>query len=264
MPTTPANKEQIAFQRLWEIVNELREKCPWDKVQTKETLRHLTIEEVYELGEAILDNNYDDIKEELGDVLLHILFYGSLAQENGHFKLAEMIHSQCEKLIRRHPHIYGDMQGATTEEINANWERIKAAEKAKKGKTQKLTLDGVPSHLPSIIKAYRMQGKAAKMGFDWDHADQVWDKIKEEILEFEQAENEDQKEDEMGDLLFALINYCRKAGINPEQALSRTNQKFKQRFDYVERTALHAGRSLPEMELQEMELLWQEAKGRLQ
>ncbi len=252
---------QIAFQRLAEVVEELREKCPWDRKQTKESLRHLTIEETYELADAILQNDYQEIKTELGDLLLHILFYNSLAAEKGKFSLAEMIQAQIDKLIRRHPHVYSDLQGASEAEIKANWEQIKAKEKALNGSQQKLTLDGVPDNLPSIIKAYRMQEKAANVGFDWDKTEQVWDKVKEEIQEFETAPNPKEKEEEMGDLLFALINYCRHVGINPEDALSKTNRKFKHRFEYIERSAHSQNRTLTDMTLAEMEDYWQEAKG---
>lgn len=246
------------FQRLAEIVEELREKCPWDRVQTKESLRHLSIEEVHELADAILQNDYEEIKIELGDLLLHVLFYSSLAAEKEQFSLADMIQSQIDKLIRRHPHIYGSETAPTdAEEVALNWEMIKAREN--KGK-ERLTLDGVPTALPGLIKAMRMQEKAAKVGFDWDHEDQVWDKVKEELLEFEEATDEAEAEAEMGDLLFSLVNYCRFRGINPADALAKTNQKFKFRFDYVERSAKQANKSLKEMSLDDMEALWQEAK----
>lgn len=251
---------QINFQRLAEIVEELRERCPWDRKQTKESLRHLTIEETYELADAILQNDYEELKVELGDLLLHILFYASLAEEKGKFSLSEMIRAQIDKLIRRHPHVYGDLQNADEAKIKANWEQIKAKEKAAKGGKPKLTLDGVPESLPSIIKAYRMQEKAASVGFDWDKKDQVWAKVKEEIQEFDEATSTRHKEEEMGDLLFALVNYCRHVGINPEDALSRTNNKFKQRFEFIEQSAINQHKSLKDMTLAEMEILWQQAK----
>lgn len=246
------------FQRLREVVEELREKCPWDRVQTKESIRHLSIEEVYELSDAILSNDYEEIKLELGDILLHVLFYSSLASESGKFSLEAMIQSQIDKLIRRHPHIYGDANQATSaEEVALNWEQIKAKEH---GDKERLTLDGVPANLPPLIKAQRMQEKAAKVGFDWDDVGEVLDKVKEEIKEFEEAKTQDAREDEMGDVLFSLVNYCRFKGINPDDALSRTNQKFKYRFDYVEREAKKQGKDLKSMQLSEMEELWEEAK----
>jgi len=248
-----------AFQRLHEIVAELREKCPWDRVQTKESLRHLTIEETYELADAILKNDYEEIKVELGDLLLHVLFYTRLAEEKSKFTLEEVITSLSEKLIRRHPHIYGPGAADTPEQVAINWELIKAQENKGK-KKKKRTLDGVPEHLPSLIKAMRMQEKAANVGFDWDNDDDVWDKVKEEILEFESAANSAEKEDEMGDLLFSLVNYCRFKGINPEDALAKTNRKFKSRFEYVEEQAELAQRSLQDMTLDEMEVHWQDAK----
>lgn len=256
------NQALANFQRLTEIVEELREKCPWDRVQTKESIRHLSIEEVYELSDAILNDDYEEIKAELGDILLHVLFYSSLASEAGKFELDGMIQTQIDKLIRRHPHIYGSEAGATTaDEVSLNWEQIKAKEK--EGKEKHLTLDGVPPHLPPLIKAQRMQEKAAKMGFDWDDISGVLDKVKEEITEFEQSKDQEEAEAEMGDILFSLVNYCRFKGINPDDALSKTNQKFKQRFDYVETKAKSQDQNLKEMSLVEMEALWQEAKVKL-
>jgi XTP/dITP diphosphohydrolase len=264
----------VNFKRLTEIVEELREKCPWDRVQTKESIRHLSIEEVYELSDAILNNDYEEIKIELGDILLHVLFYSSLASEKGQFKLYEMIQTQIDKLIRRHPHIYPPVLTENTEgqanavgseisadEVALNWEQIKAQEK--QGKEKSLTLDGVPAQLPPLIKALRMQEKASKMGFDWDDSGAVLDKIKEEIREFEESENMEDEEAEMGDILFSLVNYCRFKGINPDDALSKTNQKFKARFDYVETEAKSQAKSLKSMSLDEMESLWQEAKTKL-
>ena len=253
------NQALVNFQRLVEIVEELREKCPWDRVQTKESIRHLSIEEVYELSDAILKNDYEEIKIELGDILLHVLFYVSLAAEAGKFSLEEMIKTQIDKLIRRHPHIYGSEAEATTaEEVALNWEQIKAKEK--KGKPKSLTLDGVPVHFPPLIKALRMQEKAAKVGFDWDDSQDVLEKIKEEIGEFEASNNPEEEEAEMGDILFSLVNYCRFKGINPDDALSKTNQKFKKRFDFVESQAKSQNRNLKDMSLDEMEALWQKAK----
>ena len=254
------HSHQESFQRLVEIVEELREKCPWDRKQTKESLRHLTIEETYELADAILQNDYSEIKVELGDLLLHILFYNSLASEKGKFSLDEMIQGQIDKLIRRHPHIYGDLQGATEDEIRVNWEQIKAQEKADSGKKKASVLDGVPESMPSLIKAQRMQEKAALVGFDWENKDQVWDKIEEEIGEFKAETDRVKQEEEMGDLLFALVNYCRFLGINAEDALARTNRKFKTRFEHIEARAREINKPLNEMDLEEMEGYWQEAK----
>ena len=256
------NETLSEFQRLQDIIAELREKCPWDRVQTKESLRHLTIEETYELAEAILKNDYEEIKVELGDLLLHVLFYTQLAEDKQKFTTQEMITSLCEKLIRRHPHIYGAEAVDSPEEVAVNWELIKAKENAGK-KKQKLTLDGVPDQLPSLIKAMRMQEKAANVGFDWNHEDDVWDKVKEEILEFEEAANSEEKEAEMGDVFFSLINYCRFKGINPEDALAKTNRKFKSRFEHVEKQTLKSGRTLQDMSLEEMEVFWQEAKAKI-
>ena len=253
---------QQSFLRLKEIVSELREKCPWDRKQTKESLRHLTIEETYELAEAILDDNYDEIKVELGDLMLHILFYASLAEDKGKFSIHDVLTSQVEKLIRRHPHVYGDMIGATEEEIHRNWEQIKAKEKAALGNKKASVLDGVPAHLPSLIKAQRMQEKAANMGFDWENGEQVWNKVEEELGEFKAAKTLEEQADEMGDLLFSLVNYCRFLGINAEDALSQTNRKFKRRFEYIEDAAYENNQQLSEMSLDEMEVLWEQAKTR--
>ncbi len=254
------NDTLVAFERLHEIIAELREKCPWDRVQTKESLRHLTIEETYELADAILKNDYEEIKVELGDLLLHVLFYTRLGEEKQKFTLKQVIESLSEKLIRRHPHIYGPAAADTPEQVAINWELIKAEENKGK-KKDKRTLDGVPEHLPSLIKAMRMQEKAANVGFDWEHEDDVWEKVKEEVMEFENATNIKDKEAEMGDVLFSLVNYCRFKGINPEDALAKTNLKFKSRFEYVEQQAINQNRSLQDMKLEEMESFWQEAKG---
>ncbi|MEZ4775158.1 MAG: nucleoside triphosphate pyrophosphohydrolase [Bacteroidia bacterium] len=248
------------FQRLTEIVEELREKCPWDRKQTKESLRHLTIEETYELADAVLKDDYAEIKAELGDLMLHVLFYSSLAAEKGKFTLGEMIQGQIDKLIRRHPHVYGDLQGATEEQVRQNWEQIKAKERENSGKKESSALDGVPESLPSLIKAQRMQEKASLVGFDWDNKEQVWAKVEEEIGEMQAAETADALEDEMGDLLFALVNYCRFSGINAEDALARTNRKFQYRFTHIERRAREIGKTLPEMSLEEMDVFWEEAK----
>lgn len=249
------------FQRLIDIVDELRQKCPWDMVQTKETIRHLTIEETYELVDAIVDNDYQEMKIELGDLLMHMIFYSSLARDDGHFDIADVLETQINKLIRRHPHIYGDLQGASQEQIKGNWEKIKAEEKAEKGVKKISVLDGVPNQLPSLIKAQRMQEKAASQGFDWDNKEQVWEKVQEEIQEFAEAKSPEEQAAEMGDLLFSLVNYCRFLGINADDALSQTNHKFKTRFQHVEDRARESGRKLPELDLEEMDAYWEEAKG---
>ena len=251
---------QESFQRLVEIVEELREKCPWDRKQTKESLRHLTIEETYELADAILKDDYAEIKTELGDLLLHIIFYNSLASEKGEFSLDEMIQGQIDKLIRRHPHIYGDMVGASEEEIRVNWEQIKAKEKEAAGIKEASVLDGVPESMPSLIKAQRMQEKAALVGFDWENKEQVWGKVEEELEEFKAESSVEKQEEEMGDLLFALVNYCRFLGINAEDALAKTNRKFKARFEHIESRSRELQKPLTEMKLEEMEEYWQEAK----
>ncbi len=249
------------FQRLIEIVDELRQKCPWDMVQTKETIRHLTIEETYELVDAIVNDDYQEMKIELGDLLMHMIFYSSLARDDGHFDIADVLETQINKLIRRHPHIYGDLKGASQEQIKGNWEKIKAEEKAEKGMKKISVLDGVPNQLPSLIKAQRMQEKASSQGFDWDNKEQVWEKVQEEIQEFAEAKSPEEQAAEMGDLLFSLVNYCRFLGVNADDALSQTNHKFKTRFQYVEDRARETGRNLPELDLEEMDRYWEEAKG---
>ena len=250
------------FQRLVEIVDELREKCPWDRVQTKESIRHLTIEETYELVDAIEKGDHAEMKVELGDLLMHTIFYASLARDDGQFTIAEVLDTQINKLIRRHPHIYGDLVGASEEQIRGNWEKIKAQEKADKGMKKISVLDGVPKHLPSLIKAQRMQEKAASMGFDWDNKEQVWEKVQEEMQEFAEARTQEEQIAEMGDLLFSLVNYCRFLGIKADDALAATNQKFRSRFQFVEEQAADAGKKVSELSLGEMEAHWQRAKGK--
>ena len=257
-----STETQQAFQRLVEIVAELREKCPWDRKQTKESIRHLTIEETYELSDAILNNDYEEMKAELGDLLMHTIFYAGMAEDAGQFTLTQTLQTQIEKLIRRHPHIYGDLKGATEEEIHANWEKIKAQERAEKGTGKRSTLDGIPDSLPSLIKAHRMQEKAAYMGFDWESAEDVWNKVEEEIQEFKAAETAREREEEMGDLLFALVNYCRHIDINAEDALAKSSRKFKDRYQYIEAKGWEQNRQLSEMSLEEMDQLWEEAKRR--
>ncbi len=215
-----------AFKRLLIIMDELREQCPWDRKQTMESLRNLTIEETYELADAILDNNMQEIKEEIGDVMLHMVFYSKIASETGDFDIADSLNAVCEKLINRHPHIYGDVHVEDEEEVKRNWEQLKL----KEGK--KSVLSGVPKSLPAMVKAYRMQDKTAQVGFEWENAEQVWKKVEEEIQEFKEVVDVDPEkmEDEFGDIMFSLINYARFKGIDPETALEKVNRKFKNRF----------------------------------
>jgi len=245
-----------AFARLLTIMDELREQCPWDKKQTLQSLRNLTIEETYELADAILEEDLDEIKEELGDIMLHMVFYAKIADEKGAFDIADALNAVCDKLIQRHPHIYGDVEAEDEEAVKKNWEQLKL----KEGK--KSVLQGVPKSLPAMVKAYRMQEKTKQVGFEWENSDQVWEKVKEEIDEYREsvAENmpKEKQEEEFGDVLFSLINYARFQGIDPETALERVNQKFKRRFEYIE---ARADRALTEMSLPEMDALWEEAKG---
>ena len=246
-----------AFGRLLDVMDELREKCPWDQKQTFETLRHLTIEETYELGDAILNNDLNEIKKELGDLLLHIVFYARLGSEESAFDIADVTNDIIEKLIYRHPHIYGDVAVSNAEEVKKNWEALKLSE----GKES--VLEGVPKGLPALIKAQRMQEKAAGVGFDWNTKYQVWDKLQEELSELDDAlsnGNAQAIEDEFGDVLFSLINYARFLKINPESALERTNQKFMYRFQYIEAQAKARGTSIEKLSLNQMEAFWQEAK----
>lgn len=252
------DKRLEAFQRLLNIMDDLRAQCPWDKKQTMQSLRHLTIEETYELGDAILDNDLQEVKKELGDLLLHIVFYAKIGSETGDFDIADVANGVCDKLIIRHPHIYGDMKVDNEEDVKRNWEKIKLKE------GNKSVLGGVPRSLPALVKASRIQDKAAGVGFDWDNIDDVFAKVKEEIEELH-AEVKAQKhtaiEAEFGDVLFSLINYARFLKVNPEDALERTNKKFITRFQYLERKAAESGKSLRDMTLAEMEAYWQEAKG---
>ena len=246
-----------AFERLAVIMDELRAKCPWDMKQTLESLRHLTIEETHELSDAILDNNLQEIKKELGDILLHILFYAKIGSESNAFDITQVIHAQCEKLIHRHPHIYGDVKVADEEDVKRNWEMLKLKE------GNKSALGGVPRSLPALIKSMRIQEKARGVGFDWEKPEQVWEKVEEELREFRQeceAGNQTKSEEEFGDVLFALINYARFRNINPEESLERTNRKFIRRFQYLEQAAVNAGKSLHDMTLAEMDVYWNEAK----
>ena len=249
-----------AFIRFLNVLDTLREKCPWDAKQTNESLRANTIEEVYELTDALLDGDINNIKKELGDVMLHIGFYSKIASEKGEFDIADVCNSLTDKLIFRHPHIYGDVAAQTPEEVSKNWEQIKLKEKG----GNKTVLSGVPKSLPSLIKANRIQEKAANVGFDWEEKEQVWEKVKEETAEVEAEIKEDNKEkleDEFGDLLFAVINAARLYGVNPENALEKTNRKFIRRFSFLEAKAKEMGKSLKDMSLEEMDKIWNEAKG---
>ncbi|SKB27473.1 nucleoside triphosphate pyrophosphohydrolase [Maribacter arcticus] len=253
-----SRKDQLkALDRLLTIMDELREQCPWDKKQTMQSLRHLTIEETYELGDAILDNDLNEVKMELGDVLLHILFYAKIGSETKDFDIADVANAICDKLINRHPHIYGDVKVADAEEVKRNWEQIKL----KEGK--KSVLEGVPRSLPALVKANRIQDKVAGVGFDWEKPEQVFEKVQEELgeLQVEVASGEvDKIESEFGDVLFSMINYARFLGVNPENALERTNKKFIKRFQYLEKNAKQMGKDLQDMTLKEMDVFWNEAK----
>lgn len=252
-----------AFQRLLTIMDELREQCPWDRKQTLETLRPLTIEETYELGDAILNNDLDEVKKELGDLILHIVFYARIGKEKGAFDIADVCNAICEKLIVRHPHIYGDVKVKDEEEVKANWEKIKLAEKAKEGKAAPGgVLDGVPRGLPSMVKAIRIQDKARGVGFDWEKPEQVWEKVEEELgeLRAEVAAGSTKQLDELGDVLFSLVNYARFLKLDPDEALERTNMKFIQRFKFLEEGARRDGKKLGEMTLAEMDEYWNKAK----
>jgi MazG family protein len=247
-----------AFKRLLDIMDELRAKCPWDKEQTTESIRHLTIEETYELSDAILKGDHEEVKKELGDILLHIVFYAKIGSETGLYDIESVINQLCEKLIRRHPHIYGDVQAENSDVVKQNWEQIKLKEK---GNAKKSVLSGVPNSMPSLVKALRMQDKAAQVGFDWENKNQVWEKVEEELNEFKTASNAKDREEEFGDLLFSLINYARFENINPDDALEKTNQKFKKRFEYIEAKAEAKNLDLKSLGLRQMDEWWVEAKG---
>ena len=252
-------KEKLeAFERLLIIMDELREQCPWDKKQTIESLRHLTIEETYELADAIIDKDMPNIKKELGDILLHIVFYARIASETNEFTITDVINSLCDKLIHRHPHIYGDVKVNNEEDVKQNWEKLKLKE------GNKSVLGGVPVSLPSLIKASRIQEKARAVGFDWENPGQVWEKVQEEINELRHEIDSgaplEKVEDEFGDVLFSLINYARFVNISPEDALEKTNKKFIKRFQDLEAGAAKAGKQLSDMTLAEMDVYWNEAK----
>lgn len=242
-----------AFERLLIIMDELREQCPWDRKQTNESLRHLTIEETYELSDALLKGDNEEIKKELGDLFLHLVFYSKIGDEKGAFDVSDVLNSVCEKLISRHPHIYGDVEVKDEEEVKQNWEQLKLKE------GNKSVLAGVPNSMPSIIKASRMQDKAAQVGFDWPEKEHVWDKVEEELKEFKDAEGS-QKEEEFGDLIFSLINYARWLKINPDDALEATNRKFKYRFESIEKYAQKKNIKMEKMTLSEMDEVWEQAK----
>ena len=246
-----------AFERLLNIMDDLREKCPWDKKQTLESLRHLTIEETYELGDAIIANDLDELKGEIGDLMLHMVFYSKIASEKGAFDITDVLNGICDKLIHRHPHVYGDVEVTTEEEVKENWEKLKL----KEGK--KSVLEGVPSSLPALVKASRIQDKVKGIGFEWDNRAQVWDKVEEEMAEFQvevKAGDQKKMEEEFGDVLFSMINYARWIGVNPEDALARTNQKFINRFQWMETETAKDGKSIADMELAEMDVYWEKSK----
>ena len=258
----PAQLE--AFGRLLDVLDRLRTECPWDKKQTLQTLRHLTIEETYEISDAILRDDLPDLKKELGDMMLHLLFYARIAAEKGAFDIADVLNAQCEKLIYRHPHIYGDVQADDEKTVKRNWEQLKLREK---GNTAGV-LGGVPTSLPALVKAMRIQEKARGAGFDWEQPEQVWEKVQEELTEFgdeyrhgnPEQMNAEKAADEFGDLLFSLVNFARFAGINPEEALERTNRKFISRFQYLETAAQRNGQQLADLTLAEMDVYWEQAK----
>ena len=248
-----------AAARLLEVMDTLREKCPWDREQTFESLRNNTIEETYELVDAIAEGNMEGIKEELGDLFLHIVFYSKIGEEQGKFDLADVANGVCDKLIYRHPHVYGDVLAESPEEVKQNWEALKLRKKARKSGV----LGGVPRSLPAMVKAFRISEKAAAVGFDWNSAAEVWDKVREEIAEIDVEianNNKENLEAEIGDLFFALINACRKSGIDPENALELTNKKFINRFNHVEKRVAEQGKMVSETPLEELESYWQEAK----
>jgi XTP/dITP diphosphohydrolase len=247
-----------AFSRLLQVMDDLREKCPWDKKQTMQSLRHLTIEETYELSDAVLENDLPEIKKELGDLLLHIVFYAKIGSEQQVFDIADIINTLCDKVISRHPHVYGDAEAANAQAVKQNWELQKLKEDANRS-----VLAGVPQTLPALIKAYRMQEKVRGVGFDWDNKEQVWEKVEEELQEFKDeldVNNADTMEKEFGDILFGLVNYARFVGVNPETALERTNKRFMRRFKQVEKLVKQDAKDLHDMELAEMDQYWQQAK----
>ena len=255
-----SREEQLkAFERLLNVMDDLREKCPWDRKQTFESLRQNTIEETYELASALVKHDMTEISKELGDVLLHVIFYAKIASETNDFDIADVCNRLCDKLIFRHPHVYGEEAAKNAEDVSKLWEQVKLKEKG----GNKTVLAGIPGALPALVKAYRIQDKVANVGFDWEKREDVWDKVKEEMAEFEaelRADNREKAEQEFGDLLFAMVNVARLYKLKPDNALEKTNQKFTRRFNYIEKRATEQGRSLKDMTLDEMETLWQEAK----
>lgn len=249
------DKRLKAFERLLNIMDDLREQCPWDKKQTNASLRHLTIEETYELSDALLNEDNEEIKKELGDLFLHLVFYSKIGSEKGAFDVTDVLNAVCDKLIARHPHIYGDVKVKDSEEVKKNWEQLKLKE------GNKSVLGGVPNSLPSLVKAMRMQDKAAQVGFDWPNKEDVWGKVEEEVKEFKAAAD-NEKEEEFGDVLFSLVNYARWHNINPDDALEMTNKKFKKRFEAIEAFAKEKNLQLTEMTLAEMDEVWEEAKNK--
>lgn len=248
-----------SFERLLNIMDDLREKCPWDKKQTLESLRHLTIEETYELSDAIIKNDLNEIKKELGDILLHIVFYAKIGDEHKAFDIKKVMDDLCDKLVYRHPHIYGDVKAETEDQVKQNWEQLKQTEKG----GNKTALSGVPNSMPALLKAYRIQEKVRALGFDWEKPEQVYEKVKEEIGEFEkevQDGNMEKATNEFGDVMFSLINYARFLKINPEDALELTNKKFTKRFNYLEAKIRAQNKELKDCTLDEMNVYWEEAK----
>jgi len=257
-PPTDANRQKklSAFDRLLTIMDELRLNCPWDKKQTWETLRHLSVEEVYELSDAIIKNDKDEVKKELGDIMLHLVFYSKIAEEQHGFSIADVLNSICEKMIFRHPHIYGDVDVQDEEEVKRNWEALKKKEK----NADSSTLGGVPRSLPPLVKAIRIQSKARGAGFDWDEKEQVWAKVQEELQELQEANTPEEVEAEFGDVMFSLVNYARFLGVDPELALEKTNQKFTKRFNMMEALILQDGKQMQSMSLEEMDNYWDRVK----
>lgn len=254
------NRKLESFQRLLDIIDRLRVECPWDKKQTIESLRHLTIEEVFELSQAIVDEDYQDVKKELGDIIMHIVFYSKIADERGLFDISDVLNGICDKLIIRHPHVFGDVVVKDAQDVLDNWEKIKLTKEHNKS-----VLGGVPDGMPELLKAYRMQEKAAGVGFDWENKEQVWEKVEEEVKELkdeiDKGSTKERLTEEFGDLMFALVNYSRFIKVNPADALEMANKKFKRRFTFVEEKAKGMDKSLVDMSLDEMNTLWDEAKG---
>lgn len=256
------DRRLVQFERLLDIMDNLRENCPWDKKQTIQSLRHLTIEETYELCDAIIENDLTELKGEIGDLMLHMVFYSKIASEEKAFDIADVLEFLCDKLVHRHPHIYGEVEAKTEDEVKANWEKIKLGEKGKSGK-KKTVLQGIPKSMPSLVKAVRIQDKVKGVGFDWENKNQVWEKVQEELEEFKiefEHSNQEKMEGEFGDLMFSLVNYARFFDINPEDALEKTNKKFVNRFTKMEEFISGDGRDLKKMKLEELNFYWEKAK----